>query len=130
MSDAQTDPFAFTRSREPEGGTDDIATYAAMEFEPLSAEDREGAIAALSQPKWGETTLNLGIALRLAITVMEKSKPELVNIARNMGEDLASEFMDHLQEAEGLFRAYLWLAQTALNRQLSACAVVVMEGDQ
>ena len=77
MTTDNHDPFAQGGDQQIDDATL-VEEQAAAEFEPLSEEERLGWRESLSQPKWGESTQNFGVTLRLALAVMEKSKDELV----------------------------------------------------
>jgi len=129
------DPFAQGGDQQVDDATL-VEEQAAVEFEPLSEEDRLGWRESLSQPKWGESTQNFGVTLRLALAVMEKSKDELVTIARslrnekdpeNEEHDLLCTLVDNFNDVEGCLKELAQLAHAACERQLSAAAVVALE---
>lgn len=66
------DPFVLAR----DGDDASVEELAAIEFEPLPEDDRLAMYESLGNPRWNESAFNLSVALRLALAVMEKSKPD------------------------------------------------------
>src|SRR2546423_3035490 len=103
MTTDNHDPFAQGGDQQIDDATL-VEEQAAVEFEPLSEEDRLGWYESLSQPKWGASTQNFGVTLRLALAVMEKSKDELVTIARSLEDDLLRTLVDNFEDVEGALK--------------------------
>jgi hypothetical protein len=130
------DPFALGgggHDGNTEGPT--LEECAAIEFAPLSEDDRRAMYESLGKSKWNESARTLGITLRLALAVMEKSKDELVTAGRELmnvkdpgdeENDCLTTFIDNLQEAEEYLLALAQFAHDARVRQLSAASVVAL----
>jgi hypothetical protein len=79
MSDP--DAFALGGRADPEEEVDH-AEMAAIEFEPI--EDVDRLFAAFGAVQWKKTTDALGIDCRLAAAVLGRTKPQLVEMAREL----------------------------------------------
>ena len=132
----QDDPFALGGDHQDDNAA--LEEFAAIEFEPLSEKDRLGWYGSLGQPQWGESTQNFGVTLRLALAVVEKTKDELVAIARSLSKqkdpenkdedrDLLCMLVDNFEDVEGALNELAQLARSARMRQVSAAAVVMLE---
>src|SRR4051812_48732795 len=94
------DPFAF-------GGTaqsTDIADMAAIEFEPVA--DMDGVRCALSGAAWEQTAEAIGINLRIAATLLGKTKAELVDFARAFDEDAFFELVDSMLDSKIILKRW------------------------
>jgi hypothetical protein len=93
---------------------------AAIDFEPV--EDMAGTMRALSEPQWGQTIRALAIDLRIAAKLLEKTRPELIEGSRGLGDVALLELIDSLHEAKELFKSYAALASAAEVRLLLVAA--------
>jgi hypothetical protein len=95
-------------------------SLAATDFEPV--EDLDGAKRALSGPRWRQTADTLGEDLRIAALFLEKTKAEVIEGSRKLGEDALLEVIDSLHQAKELFKSYAALAGAAEGRLLVAAS--------
>jgi hypothetical protein len=72
----------------------------------------------------------LGVDLRVAAALMARSKVELIEGLKVLGEEALDELLDHLQEAGETFRSFAELAEAAHTRQVIAVAALAIENGQ
>jgi hypothetical protein len=112
------------RVDEPVGVLASDHDHANAEFEPWVWDETKGPF----RPGPSGAFMNsLGLAARLAYTVMYRSKPELVDGARDMRIESAGELMQFLQHADDDLRQLASVISAAMFRLVSSHAVVALE---
>jgi len=67
----------------------------------------------------------LGVDLRVAAACMARSKPELIEGVKNLGEEALDELINSLREAGETFRSFAELVEAAHMRQVIAAAAAL-----
>jgi hypothetical protein len=101
-----------------------MADYAAMAFEPLSKEDLE-AIKPPDNKEWGAHAKNL----RVACLMLGKTKEEMKEVARRLGDQEGEEIFYSFDCTAKLLRGYADAVETADARLLCAFASLVEAAD-
>jgi len=100
--------------------------FAALDFEPVGPEIRAG----FRKEPWEAQCRTHGIALRLAVGIVEKTKAELIEGVRKLSTDddgmtAFFEGLDFLQEAKKSLVAFAELLEAAYIRELAAAAAAL-----
>ena len=100
---------------------------AAVEFEAIGPEIAEAFRQAFSNPGWNKECRDLGIVLRMATAIVQKTKPELIAIVETLVDGRHPEAADGFFELVTCYREFqrrleLWrrLLEAAEARQLIA----------
>ncbi|MGO9768424.1 MAG: hypothetical protein ACLPSW_02505 [Roseiarcus sp.] len=105
------------------------AEMAAVDFEPLCAEDLEKCKPP-SNAEFDEMVHDHMPTLRIAWLTLGKTKPELVEIMRSFDDESGCNLMDDFISATAFFKQALFLLEKAEARMLCAGSVIEIEDDE
>jgi hypothetical protein len=106
------------------GSQRDLTTaeqWAAMNFEPLTIDEMP------TYEEWCAMAMTHAVTLRMARLTLGKTKEEVKEIFRGMGEPFMEELFEHMDSAEKTFGHFHWVVQCAQLRFGVAGSAVELE---
>ena len=103
---------------------DDIAEVAAIEFEKV---DDPQLLRQFDAKPWNKDCASAGVNLRIAAVMVSKTKPELIQVVRELEEEDLFELLECLYDQKNRFVAFSELLGAAASRLIICCSVVAIE---